>query len=74
MAHANTDNAAARLVLSTRRQDYRGLYDYMKHNFGDLPEHRRIMLMNRAIELAKFWHIAGGGTDKGFERDFNNEQ
>ena len=57
-----------------KRHNHGDIRDYLRESYGDLPDHRRMPLLNRIEQACKHWFIQGGGDPEEFERGFNNEK
>ena len=63
-----------RLQNKPRRINHGDVRDYLRESFGDLPDHRRMPLLNYIIGACKHWYIQGGGDPEEFEWRFNGEK
>ena len=70
----NTGTGIEGFIVQPKRHDHTGIRDFLRKNFGDLPEVRRMALINRIEQACKYWYIQGGGDPEEFERGFNNQK
>lgn len=70
----NTGTGIEGFVVQPKRHNHTGIRDFLRTHYGDLPEVRRMALINRIEAAAKHWFIQGGGDPDEFEWRFNNQK